>query len=159
MTSFFSSHLNSLPLCLLLAVFLLPISIIDLRTQRIPPVLSIGLLVAGLAFAWLPGGLSPLQSFIGAVAGGGALFLVALIGEKLSGREDAMGGGDIKLMAGIGSCIGPWLVLPVLATASFMALAFVLLTWKQGIRGRKIVFGPFLAFGTAFAFFIARLIQ
>src|SRR5882672_67348 len=70
---------------------------------------------------WLPGhGLpwavrephlaSLLASLAGALAGGGSIWLVGVLG-KLIFRKDAMGFGDVKYMAMIGAVLGWWGVL------------------------------------------------
>ena len=92
-------------LFLLFAAILVTISFIDLYHQIIPDVLSLPGIAAGWAISFIPGNIVWLDSLIGAVAGGGFLFLVAFIYEHITKRE-GMGGGDIKLLAMIGAWMG-----------------------------------------------------
>jgi leader peptidase (prepilin peptidase)/N-methyltransferase len=89
------------------------------------------------------------------VGGGGFLFLVGTVFEKLTGRE-GMGGGDVKLLAMIGAWMG-WKALPYIILISSLTGAVIggvsLVISRQGVRSR-IPFGPFLALGAlVFLFF------
>jgi leader peptidase (prepilin peptidase)/N-methyltransferase len=84
---------------------LLAIALTDLRTYLIPDELSVGGMLLGLALSLLPGGLGPLQAFLGAFAGGALLLAVAWLGSAVF-RKEAMGGGDIKMLAMIGAFVG-----------------------------------------------------
>ncbi|MBN3197084.1 prepilin peptidase, partial [Pectobacterium versatile] len=66
--------------------------------------------ILGLALSFAPGGIEPLWSLIGAAVGFGILWLVAVVGEWAF-KKEAMGGGDIKMMAMVGAFLGPWNVL------------------------------------------------
>jgi len=110
--------------------------------------------VAGWGGSFLPGSIFWLDSLIGTVAGGGALFLVAFTYERITGRE-GMGGGDIKLLAMIGAWMG-WRSLPLIVlisslTGAVIGSIFILFTGK-GYRVR-IPFGPFLSLGALFYLF------
>ncbi len=135
-------------LFLLFTAVLIIISFIDLYHQIIPDVLSLPGIVVGLAVSFIPGNIFWLDSFIGAIAGGGFLFLVGFIYEYITKRE-GMGGGDIKLLAMIGAWMG-WRPLPLIVFISsligaIIGIAFLLLAGK-GFRVR-IPFGPFLSMG------------
>jgi leader peptidase (prepilin peptidase) / N-methyltransferase len=107
-------------------------------------------------FSFFPSaGISPLEALIGIVGGGGFLFLVGTVFEKVTGRE-GMGGGDVKLLAMIGAWMGwkalPFIVLISALTGSVIGGVSLALT-RQGMRSR-IPFGPFLALGAlVFLFF------
>ena len=141
-------------LFLLFAATLVTISFIDLDHQIIPDVLSIPGIVAGLAAAFIPGNVSWFDSIIGSIGGGGALFLVGLIYEKLTGKQ-GMGGGDVKLLAMIGAWMG-WRSLPFVLLVSSLTGAIIgsvfLLAAGKGYRVR-IPFGPFLSLGALFYIF------
>lgn len=141
-------------LFLLFAATLVTISFIDLDHQIIPDVLSIPGIVAGLAAAFIPGHVSWFDSIIGIIGGGGALFLVGLIYEKLTGKQ-GMGGGDVKLLAMIGAWMG-WRSLPFVLLVSSLTGAIIgsvfLLAAGKGYRVR-IPFGPFLSLGALFYIF------
>jgi prepilin peptidase CpaA len=75
-------------------------AVYDLRTGRVPNVLTFGAAAAGFAFSALHAGLSGLgTSLLGCLAG----FVLFLPLFALGG----MGGGDVKLLAAIGAWIGP----------------------------------------------------
>ncbi len=128
-----------------LTVTLGAIAIIDLRTFRIPDLLSLPLIPAGLAAAlWLP--LLPIQHHLIGAAAGFAVF--AAIGGWYYRRTgvDGLGLGDAKLFAGAGAWLG-WQALPmVLLIAALGGLAYAGL---QGLRNRHaaLAFGPWLALG------------
>jgi leader peptidase (prepilin peptidase)/N-methyltransferase len=135
---------------------LIAIAFIDLQHKIIPDVISVPGILIGLAFSFFPSaGISPLDALIGAVGGGGFLFLVGTVFEKLTGRE-GMGGGDVKLLALIGAWMG-WKALPFIILISSLTGAVIggvsLVISRQGVRSR-IPFGPFLALGAlVFLFF------
>jgi leader peptidase (prepilin peptidase)/N-methyltransferase len=95
-----------------------------------------------------------LDSLIGAIGGGGFLFLVAVIFERITGKE-GMGGGDVKLLAMIGAWMG-WRSLPLsILLASLTGIIIgggALLLSGRGVRVR-IPFGPFLSLGALIYFF------
>lgn len=135
-------------LLLLFAATLITISFIDLRHKIIPDVLSVPGIIIGWATSFILPGISWLDSLIGLIGGGGSLFLVGLIYERLTGRQ-GMGGGDVKLLAMIGAWMG-WRPLPLVVlisslTGAVAGFAFLLLAGK-GFRVR-IPFGPFLSLG------------
>jgi leader peptidase (prepilin peptidase)/N-methyltransferase len=135
---------------------LITIAFIDLQHKIIPDVISLPGILVGLAFSFFPAaGISPLDALIGIVGGGGFLFLVGTVFEKLTGRE-GMGGGDVKLLAMIGAWMG-WKALPYIILISSLTGAVIggvsLVISRQGVRSR-IPFGPFLALGALlFLFF------
>lgn len=137
---------------------LLVISFIDLDHQIIPDVLSIPSIPLGLGLSFLTWTeISWLESLIGIVGGGGFLFLVAVIFERLTGKE-GMGLGDVKLLAMIGAWMG-WRALPFVILMSSLAGILigggVLLLSGRGYRTR-IPFGPFLALGALIYFFFGK---
>ncbi|HDZ91695.1 MAG TPA: prepilin peptidase [Deltaproteobacteria bacterium] len=141
-------------LTLLFASALVTVSFIDLDHRIIPDLISLPGVVAGWGASLLPGGTLWLDSLIGTVAGGGTLFLVAFVYERLTGRE-GMGGGDIKLLAMIGAWMG-WRPLPIIVlisslTGAIIGALFIVLAGK-GYRFR-IPFGPFLSLGALFYLF------
>ena len=82
---------------------------------------------------------SLLEGGIGVLVGGGSLWLIAVAGRAVF-KKEAMGGGDIKLMAMIGAYMGYWLILPVVLIAAFTG-AFVgvtLIIITQGRAARLI---------------------
>ncbi len=88
---------------LILASGLAAAVVIDVRTRRIPNWLTASLAAAGLGMAFAGGGVSPRQAALGLIAG-----LLLMMPSHLIG---ATGAGDVKLMAAVGSLLGPGLVL------------------------------------------------
>jgi prepilin signal peptidase PulO-like enzyme (type II secretory pathway) len=104
---------------------LLALAWIDLREQRLPDLLTLPLVLAGLGEALLLEPESALDRAIGAIAGYLAFRLLALGYAALRGRA-GLGEGDAKLLAAAGAWLG-WAVLPALVLiASVLALVFVL---------------------------------
>ncbi|MBN1849932.1 MAG: prepilin peptidase [Deltaproteobacteria bacterium] len=139
----------------LFSASLVVITFIDLYHQIIPDVISIPGMIVGLAISFLPGHVGWLDSIIGILAGGGGLYLVAVLFEKLTGKE-GMGGGDVKLLGMIGAWMG-WKALPFVILFSSLLGTIVgggaLLIYRRGLQTR-IPFGPFLALGAlAYLFF------
>jgi leader peptidase (prepilin peptidase) / N-methyltransferase len=146
-------------LSFLFLIALLLISFIDLHHQIIPDILSIPGIFAGIAVSFIPGHLTWPDSIIGAVGGGGILYLIALVYKKVTGR-DGMGGGDVKLLAMIGAWMG-WRALPFIILLSSLSGIVIgggaLIMAGKGYRVR-IPFGPFLSLGAIIYFFFGRQI-
>jgi len=87
---------------------------------------------------------------LGAAAGFALLFAVAQVGQWAF-KEEAMGGGDIKMMAMVGSFVADWrkVLLTVFLGALLGSLIFVPLSLK---KKRLVPFGVFLALGAAVTF-------
>lgn len=178
---------------LLVASALLTASFVDLDCFEIPDSISIGGMIlapvaAGLipqlhantwVAQWISGGWEVSRgasigaALIGMAAGGGILLLIGRLGSRAFG-QDAMGLGDVKLLAAGGGFIGPGGVLVALLLASVSAsvigvanlLRFYCLarkrdrqrkrqrgpakTWRSArIAGQYLPFGPHLALGVA----------
>ena len=128
---------------------LLGIAITDARHMLIPDEFTWGGLVLGLAFALGGGGPALVEALLGAAAGFALLYAIAVIGEWVF-KEEAMGGGDIKMMAMVGAFVGwPGVLLTVFLGALLGTLIFVPLTLR---KKRLVPFGVFLAVGAAAAF-------
>ncbi|MDZ4744082.1 MAG: prepilin peptidase [Verrucomicrobiota bacterium] len=84
----------------------------------------------------------------GALFGYGLLWIVGYLG-KIAFKKDAMGMGDMKLLAGIGAFLGAQAVLFSLVIASFAgaAVGLSLVAGKKKELSTKIPFGPYLSFG------------
>lgn len=133
----------------ILVSLLLALSIIDLKTFRLPNVLTFSLIGTGLLEAWLFSG-DLTNKIIGAVIGYG-VFLAIELGYKSLRGQDGLGRGDAKLLAGGGAWTG-WFGLPfIVLIASMMGLVAALF---PSIRAKKqIPFGPFLALGILIVWF------
>ncbi|MBD3239773.1 MAG: prepilin peptidase [Chitinivibrionales bacterium] len=132
-----------------LLLLLIPMSLIDLDHLIIPDAFTLPGLAIGLSLALLPGGITPLDSLLGALAGGGSLLFFGKLGELLFRKGEGMGGGDIKLMAWAGALWGWQPVLLAILFASFTgAIAGGLLFLSRLLpRDHRIPFGPFLGLG------------
>ncbi len=80
-------------------------------------------------------------------AGGGIIWLVRQIGQVVLGKE-AMGFGDVTLMAMIGAFLGWQTCLMVFFVAPFFGLVLAILGWSLH-REHEIPYGPFLCLGAA----------
>ena len=126
----------------LIAVLLLA-SIIDMREHRIPDVLTLPLIGAGIFVAAFEG-LGPLQTHtIGAIAGFASLAIFGEVFFRIRGVE-GLGLGDAKLFGAAGAWLG-WQPLPqVLLLASVAGLVFALTRRGKIDRDDGIAFGPFI---------------
>lgn len=127
---------------------LIAITFIDLDHQIIPDVISLpGIPIFFLAAVFVMN-LRFFDAFLGFLIGGGILYSIAIVYELIMKRE-GMGGGDIKLLAMIGSFLGWQSLLFVLLISSF-AGAFVGITIMI-VKGQDmkyaVPFGPFLSLG------------
>jgi len=127
---------------------LVVITFIDLDHQIIPDVISLpGILLAFLGSFFIPW-VSPWESLLGILAGGGSLFVIAW-GYELLSKKEGMGGGDIKLLAMIGAFLGWKSILPIVLFASLAGTAIgvpLMLMRRKGMQ-YALPFGPFLACG------------
>lgn len=124
---------------------LLPLALLDARHMWLPDRLNAVLAIAGLLLAGPLLDTVLLDRWIGAVAGGVLLALVALAYRRGRG-QDGMGGGDPKLVAAIGCWLG-WQALPLmLLLASVGGMVWALTTQKKGdqtLALRQVPFGLF----------------
>lgn len=85
---------------------------------------------------------------LGYLFGAGLVWLTRILGTLAFGRE-AMGLGDVHLLAAIGAVLGPGETIPVFFIAPFFGLAAALLMFGLSSllkkRFREIPYGPYLA--------------
>ena len=143
----FGLSVKTLVLCLFFAVLVM-ISLSDLRFSIIPD----ELLIAGAVFAVLSAfGDSMIGALFGALLGSGLILLMNLLGRLLY-HKDALGMGDLKLMAVCGLACGPTgiavaMVLGVLTAGICFAVAMAIGRMKSD---QYSPLGPFLVFGVIF---------
>ena len=100
---------------------------------------------------WL---ISLVGALLGALAGGGSLWLVGEMWKRLRGVE-AMGLGDVKMMLGFGALLGWRLSLLSIFLAAFAGAVigiFVIARQKDKDFQAQIPFGIFLGIGSLIAF-------
>ena len=138
------------------ATILLGIAMTDARAYIIPDEFSLGGLALGVLFALAAGKQAFGIALLGAAVGFGLLWLVAIAGEWMF-KQEAMGGGDVKMMAMVGAFLG-WqgTLLTVFLGALIGSLIFVPLTL---VGSKKLVpFGIFLAIGAAATYLVGPAI-
>ncbi len=133
--------------------FLLVLSYTDLKTFRLPDVLTFSLLGLGFVQAFFVKS-SLMPAVIGACVGYG-IFLAVEIGFKKATGKDGLGRGDAKLLAAGGAWCG-WMALPhIILLASLCGLVAIGLAKAVAKPfGEKIPFGPFLAVGIGAVWFV-----
>lgn len=143
---------------------LLAVGLIDWDTFLIPDELSIGLVLAGLLFSPFnpyfdagplgPWWSAPVASVRAGLLGFGLGWAMAAGGAAIF-KKEAFGGGDVKLLAGIGAWTGVTGAFDALMLGSMLGATYGLWLLRAG-RARRcdpIPFGPFLAAGAMFNFF------
>lgn len=121
-----------------IVVYTLVAAISDFRSRRIPNVLTVPMLVAGMTWQGAFHGFAGLrEGILGFAVGFGILFVLWMIGSA--------GGGDVKLLGGLSVWLGPGLTLKVL----FSSLLFVVIgttvillgsVLSQGFRKTKATY-------------------
>jgi prepilin peptidase CpaA len=115
------------PTAIVVELFLVPLAVLiiyhDVRYRRIPNAFVLATLISGLTLNFIIGGLQGgLYSAGGCVLAFILMFMLHVFG--------AMGAGDVKLFAAVGSVLGAQLVLPtfvvVVLTGGALALVSVL---------------------------------
>jgi leader peptidase (prepilin peptidase)/N-methyltransferase len=116
--------------------FMLVLAATDWETWRLPDVLTIPGALLGLVFAAFSVRIDIFNSFIGLLVGAGGFLAIALIYRLARGIE-GMGGGDVKLMAMVGSFLGWLQTLLVAVLGSILALIFSVFTILRSSEGGK----------------------
>ena len=121
-------------------------------------------IVLGFIIGWFLGyetGIPPLAvqgiagSILGYLVGGGLVWGIRILGTLGFGRE-AMGLGDVHLLAGVGAVIGWWDPVLIFFIAPFSGLfwaAVSAILAKIGKQYREIPYGPHLAIATLLVVF------
>ena len=134
----------------LFVTLLIGIFLTDLRHMVIPDEFSLGGLAAGLVLAGVLGRRALGVAVAGAALGYGVLWLAAVVGKWWAGR-DAMGGGDLKMMAMVGAFLGWRGVLLTVFLGSLIGTLVYLPALLRRERHREVPFGVFLALGAVTA--------
>lgn len=87
----------------------------------------------------------PSQAIIGACVGYGFLSFIALVFKVLY-KKDGIGGGDAKLLAGIGALVGA-LAVPGVMMGAVATFAFYAVAMGRFDKDARYPFGPFIVLG------------
>lgn len=142
-----------------LVIILLIIFFIDLKHFIIPDILNFSLIFLGLLKNFIPTknlnfNYDIEQSIIGGVIGYLTIWIIIFLYKKLK-NLDAMGFGDAKLMAAIGTFFGLKSIPLILFFSSITALLIVLPSLINKTRNLKaeIPFGPYILISAVFYYF------
>ena len=148
---------------LIAAVFfsmLLVVTFIDFEYYIIPDRITYPGMVLGMALSWVNPLVTPLDALIGLLAGGVALYLLAMLGDFVF-KKESLGGGDIKLAAMLGAFLGWKNIIFIFFGAAVFGLIYAIIQMavsrKQG-AGRMIPFGPFLSLAALVALFFGEVL-
>jgi leader peptidase (prepilin peptidase) / N-methyltransferase len=94
-------------------------------------------------------------SLVGALVGGGSLFAVAWIYERVR-HHPGLGMGDVKMMAMVGAFLGWRLALFTIFVGSFggSIIGLLLIAFRGRTLQTRLAFGTFLGFGAGLAVFL-----
>ena len=143
---------------LILTPMLLSAFVIDYKLRIIPNRLNLTLFEIGIIIAFLYGISNvaiTLDMLLGMIAGGGIFLIIMLIGRLIYGK-DAMGFGDVKLMAALGLYFGLTNIV-VISVISFLIGAIfgvILLGLKKKQANEYMPFGPFIVIAAFISIFI-----
>lgn len=131
----------------ILAWALLAASLVDARREILPDILTLPLVLLGIAVTWLNRPDQLLPHLLGALAGYLAIVGIMFLYKRLR-KRDGIGMGDAKLLAAAGAWLG-WAGLPsVIVIASLGGLAWLAVAALRGqalSADKRLPFGPFLA--------------
>jgi leader peptidase (prepilin peptidase)/N-methyltransferase len=133
---------------------LIVVSFIDLDLQIIPNAVIVPGIPLGLLAGALLGDPPLVDRLVGVLAGAGFLYLVLYYGGLFYGQE-AMGEGDLNLIAFIGAFLGWRGVIVTILVGCFTgsAVGLALIGLRRLTRRQTIPFGPFLSVGAVVALF------
>ena len=127
---------------------------IDLEHFLLPDAITLPGLALGLAIAPFAWWIDWRDAVLGALLGGGGLWLLGKVWYLLR-REEGLGFGDVKMLAMVGAFLG-WqgvVVTVLLASASGAALGLALVAAGRLDLGARLPFGVFLSAGALIALF------
>ncbi|MDR2457862.1 MAG: A24 family peptidase [Clostridiales Family XIII bacterium] len=147
-------------------ITLLAVSVVDYFHRLIPVIAPSVLFVVGLLFSFFNLMLGEtyffrfFNSILGAIAGGGILFLFGMLGGFYY-KKEVIGGGDVKLMVGVGAFLGVERVLLAVFISSLLAsiAGLILILFKNRSNRSKetyIPFGPFLSLASFAVIFMPK---
>ncbi len=126
---------------------LLTLAALDVKHHWLPDRLTAILVLSGLLTGLLLTPPALFDRLIGGLAGFASLAIIAALYKALRGRE-GLGGGDPKMLAGVGCWLG-WQALPlVILGASLVGLVFAI-SWQ--FRGKQVRVDSMLPLGSLIA--------
>jgi leader peptidase (prepilin peptidase)/N-methyltransferase len=134
-----------MPVRLLFACALIVLFLIDLEHQILPDVITLPGIVLGVIFSLvLPPG--PVMSLLGVLLGGGLLWGIAEAWFRLR-KVEAMGFGDVKMLAMVGAWLGVKMVLVTFVLSSMLGglIGAVLIGARRADMATRVPFGTMLA--------------
>lgn len=146
---------------------MLIIGFIDIDTYLISDVIVLPGVLLGLILSILfpqmhynltrGGGL--IYSLTGIILGGGLLLFLGMVG-KLLFKKEAMGGGDVKLLAMIGAFLGWKSVFMTIFFASLLGsiISLTMIALKKKTIEDYVPFGPYLGLGAVISLFYKGMI-
>ena len=156
---FYTNNYFDFVLINLILILFLIIFFIDLKHFIIPDILNFSLIFLGLLKNFIPTknlnfNYDIEQSIIGGVIGYLTIWIIIFLYKKLK-NLDAMGLGDAKLMAAIGTFFGLKSIPLILFFSSIIALLTVLPSLINKTRNLKaeIPFGPYILISSGFYYF------
>lgn len=151
---FIYDDIYSLIRTVIIITAIVPSIFIDIEYRIIPDRLSIGLVISGFILSLFDPYMAWHTSLAGIVIAGGVLFLVSIAYYKMTGRE-GLGGGDIKLIAGIGAVMGwyPAMIIMFLSSLTGSLYGIVIMLFFKKNRLTEIPFGPFIG-GVALLYYL-----
>ena len=139
---------------------LLVITFIDIDHKIIPDVITLPGIPLGILASFALPAVTLKDSSLGLLLGGGSLLVVAWTYNLIT-KKDGMGGGDIKLLAMMGTIIG-WkgVIFTIFASSAVGTLIGVTVMLAKGKDMKFAVpFGPFLSIGAiTYIFFGQKVI-
>jgi len=141
----------------LLAFSLIVVTFVDLEFQIIPDRISVGGLFLGIALSALMPSIHNvsgwkqglLGSLLGALTGGGLIYITAILGQ-LAFKKESMGMGDVKLMAMLGAFLGWKMAILIFFLAPFFGTPVGLyLKFKK--KEDIIPYGPYISIASLVA--------
>ena len=140
-----------------LCTLLIAISLYDVDTRRIPNVMNLLLFIVAAVYV-ICGGLTR-RGLISSLAGGlvipALIMLLAFLMEKKTGRQ-ALGCGDLKMLAGTGLLLGTGLSILNILFMSLFGLVYAAVRRKK--KTDAFAFAPFISASTFVLYLFGRQI-
>ena len=134
---------------MIIAIMLLVLSIVDIRSKRIPLLMIVGLILMAMVSSL---NLRPVDGVLmvaGAVVGLVFVFISKMTREKL-------GYGDSLILLALGILLGFWEVM-ILILIAFLASAcfgIIMVCWKKKNKNTSFPFVPFISLSYALVMFV-----